>query len=323
MSQSCTLPLLLALTTITLVAAQAAHAQQDFPNKPVHMVVPFGAASTPDNMLRILAPELNKQLGQTVVIENKPGADGNIGLEYVAKAAAADGYTSVVTQISGLVTLPLLSKSVRFDPIKDLPPLVGMVEGKYVLTTAAGLGTNSFKDFVALAKANPGKYNFGTSNSVVRMQTEAILRELGLNLVHVPYKTGAAYIQAVGGNEVQFGLMAEGSAVTLANRIRAIAVTGQSRTNKFADVPTFAELNLPNVLGVGYSLHMRVGTPKFAMDKMDNAMRQTLNNPQIKEKLANMGLEVLNLSAEATARRIAAESKIYSEVARSVGIQAE
>jgi len=306
-----------------LLATCTGAVAQDYPTKPVRLVVPYAAGTTPDNMARIFQQELAKHLGQSIIIDTRPGADGAIGLEHVAKAAPADGYTMAIAQVSGLAILPLLQKNMRFDPLKDLPPLVGLVEGKYILSTPATMPANSFNEFVALAKANPGKYNFGASNSTVRMQTEALVRELGLNMVYVPYKSGAVYLQALGSNEVQLGLTAEGSAVTLATRVRVLAVTGAQRSTNFPNAPTFSELGLTGVTGVGYSLNVRAGTPKAITDKIESAALRMLQNPDVKARLAKMGLDTLGQPAEVAAKRLADENRTFTDVARRIGIQPE
>jgi tripartite-type tricarboxylate transporter receptor subunit TctC len=130
-------------------------------------------------------------LGQPVVVENKPGADAIIGFEYVARQLPADGYTLVIAAVSGLATLKLTSKDLRFDPLRDLPPLTDMVEGKYVFGSSSGQPWKSFAEFVSYAKAHPGKLNYGASSTTVRMQTDALMRDLGLDTVYVPYRSGA------------------------------------------------------------------------------------------------------------------------------------
>ena len=304
----------------TLLAASRAGAQ-DFPNKPVHFIVPYGAGATLDIVARVVGQEMAKSLAQPVVVENKPGADAIIGFEYVAKQVPADGYTIMIAAVSGLATLPLTVKALRFDPLADLPPVLGMVEGRYILTASTKLPVKTFTEFVAYAKANPGKLNFGASSTTVRLQTEALLRELGINVVYVPYKSGPTYIQAIESGEIQLGFVAEGSAMSMGERARILAVTGYKRSENFRDVPTFVELGLPGIRGVSYSLNMRVGTPKTAIDRIQAAAAQALAQPDVKAQLLKMGLDPVAQPADAAARRLAEEARAFGDVARKAGIQ--
>lgn len=310
---------LLSLLLAGMLASSAGHAQE-FPNKPIRFIVPYAAGATLDNVARVVGQEMSKILAQPVVIENKPGADAIIGFEYVAKQAPADGYTIMIAAVSGLATLPLTVANLRFDPLKDLPPLVGMVEGKYILSVPGQLPAKNFSELVALAKASPGKLNFGASSTTVRLQTEALLRELGINVVYVPYRSGAQYIQAIASGEIQMGFMAEGSAMSIAQRARALAVTGSQRSDNFRDVPTFNELGLPSIRGVSYSLNVRAGTPKAAADKIQAAAIQALRQPEVKAQLAKMGLDAVAQGPEEAARRLADEARVFADVARRAGI---
>jgi len=312
------------LAGMSLAAAIATPAAaQNFPNKQIHFVVPYGAGATLDNVARIVGQEISKILAQPVVVENKTGADGIIGFEYVAKQAPADGYTICIAAVSGLATLPLTVKGLRFDPLRDLPPLVGMVEGKYILTVPNTLSAKNFAEFVALAKAQPGKLNYGASSTTVRLQSEALLAALGINIVYVPYKSGPQYIQAIAAGEIQMGFVAEGSAMSIANRARAIAVTGPQRSGNFAGVPTFDELKLPSIRGVAYSLNVRAGTPKAAADRLQASVQQALALPEVKEKFAKMGLDAVAQGPEAAAQRLADEARTFAEVAAKAGIKPE
>ena len=296
---------------------------QNFPNKQIHFVVPYGAGATLDNVAPLVGQEISKTLAQPVVVENKTGADGIIGFEYVAKQAPADGYTICIAAVSGLATLPLTVKGLRFDPLKDLPPLVGMVEGKYILTVPNTLPAKNFAEFVALAKASPGKLNYGASSTTVRLQSEALLAALGIDVVYVPYKSGPQYIQAIAAGEIQMGFVAEGSAMSIANRARAIAVTGPQRTSNFPGVPTFDEVKLTSIRGVAYSLNVRAGTPKAAADRLQAAVQQALALPEVKDKLAKMGLDAVAQGPEAAAQRLADEARTFAAVAAKAGVKPE
>lgn len=309
-----------ALATACAAATSGLRAQ-DFPSRPIRFVVPYGAGATLDLVARVVGQEMARILAQPVVVENKPGADAIIGFEYVAKQMPADGYTIMIAAVSGLATLPLTVKGLRFDPLSDLPPVLGLVEGKYILTVSTQLPVRTFAEFVAHARANPGKLNFGASSTTVRLQTEALLRELGLNVTYVPYRSGPTYIQAIETGEIQMGFVAEGSAMAMGDKARVLAVTGADRSANFRDVPTFVELGLPSIRGVSYSLNVRAGTPRAAWDKLQATATQALQQREVRAQLLKMGLDPVAQPAEAAAKRLAEEARLFGDVARKAGIQ--
>jgi tripartite-type tricarboxylate transporter receptor subunit TctC len=314
----------LALLAGSLQALGAAPvAAQSYPNHPLRYIVPYGPGATLDIVARTMAPEMGKALGQPLIVENKPGADAIIGMEHVAKQSPADGYTVTIAAVAGLATLPLTVKSLRFDPLKDLPPVISMVEGAYIFGSSAKYPWKNFSEFVANAKANPGKLNYGASSTAVRLLSEALIRGAGLNIVYIPYKEGGAYISSVGAGEVQMGFMSEGSAIGLGERFRALAVTGAARRASYRDAPTFAELGHPEIRGVAYSLNVAAGTPRPMIERLNAAAAQALQQPEVKAQYAKMRLDVVGGSPEDAARALAGMARTYAEIAKSVGIQAE
>jgi tripartite-type tricarboxylate transporter receptor subunit TctC len=313
---SCLLSVTLAATAI---ASQAAVAQE-FPSRYIRLVVPYAAGATLDTVARVVGDEMAKDLGQPVVVENKPGADAIIGFEYVAKQMPADGYTIVIAAVSGLATLRLTTKELRFDPLKDLPPLTDLVEGKYVFGSSSGQPWKTFKEFVAYARAHPGQLNYGASSTTVRLQTEALLHELGIDVLYVPYRSGAAYIMAVATGEVQMGFVAEGSAITAGERFAALAVTGQVRSATFPDAPTFVELGLPGIRGVRYSLNVRARTPKPVFDRLYTAASRALKQPNLRAQLGKLRLDVVGDTPQVAATRLGEEASVFTAVAKTAGI---
>ena len=312
---------LMAMCLVSFCIPQYSAFAQDFPNKPIRFVVPYGAGQTPDTIARSLARELNRLTGQTVFVENKVGADGVIAFDYVINQLPADGYTIVMTAISGLATLPVTAKGLRFDPVKDLPPLVVVVEGKYIFAIPASLPFKTFNELVAQARANPGKMNYGTSNSTNHLQTEAILNTLGLNVVHVPYRASNNYVLALGTAEVQMGLMSEGAVLTLGPRARVVAVTGDKRSTNFPEAATFAELGLPEVRGLSYSVNVRAGTPKAIFDRLESLITQAMQSEEIRSQATKLGLVPMSLPSVAAAKRVVDESVVYANVAKKIGLQ--
>ena len=296
-------------------------AAQEYPNRPIRLVVPNTPGTIADIFGRALAQEMARTLGQPIVVENRAGANGTIGLEYVIKQLPADGYVFISTAVTALAGLPVTVKELRFDPLKDIPPFIGVAEGPYVFGSPAAAPWKSFAELVAHAKANPGKLNYGSPGTTVRLPMEALVRALGVQVVHVPYTGGAPYMQALVANEVQLGLIPESSANTMGERFRALAVTGDSRRPARPDVPTFRELGFPQIRGLAYSLNAPAGTPRAAIEKLHAAASRALKQPELRERMAKMGFEVTDQTPEVAAAALADEAKFMAEVAQRIGLQ--
>lgn len=296
-------------------------AAQEYPVKPITMVAANNPGTNPDTVARIMATEMTKFLGQPMVVENKPSTNGVIGYGYVAKLAPADGYSLVAVSVLELASLQATVKDLRFDPLKDLPPLIGLAEGKNVFGSASKLPWKTFNEMVAHAKANPGKLNYGAPGANVRIPMEVILRNFGLNVIHIPYASGGSYLQALSSGEIQMGTLGEGSAVGMGERFRVLAVTGQTRRAPFLEVPTFRELGLPQIPGLGYSLNVATGIPKPAFDKLAAAAAKTLELPDVKARFAKIGLDILSEPSDAAAKRLAEAGKLFTETAKAIGLE--
>lgn len=309
------------LAAAGLAAGPAPAQQQDYPSKPIRMIVANSAGSSPDIVGRIMAIEMAKFLGQPIIVENRPGASAIIGLEYVAKQVAADGYVFISTAVPALATLPVSVKDLRFDPIKDIPPFIGLIEGPYIFGGTPANPWNNFNEFVAFAKANPNKLNYGSPSSSVRVPVEALINGLGVKIVHVPYTGGAPYNQAVMTGEVQLGLVAEAIANTWGNKFRAIAITGEQRSPRWPDVPTFKELGYPEIRSLTFSLNAPAGTPRYAVDKLHAAALRTLQLPEVKARFNKMGYEITAQPPEVAAKALADEAQFLVNVVKKQGLQ--
>lgn len=308
------------LACLFAIAAGAASAQ-DFPARPIRIIVANNPGTTADLVPRVVAPEMSKVLGQPVVVENRPGADSLIGYEYVAKQPA-DGYTMASVLVPGLVTLPLTMKDLRFDPLKDLYPVADIIELKLVLGSSSKLPWKTLREFVAKAKAEPGKLNYGATGANVRLSTESLIGDLGLNMTYVPYAGGGPYIQALAGGEVHFGIIGEAQAISLGEKFRVLAQTGAQRSPVFRDVPTFAELGHPQIAGVIASLNVPAGTPRSVIDKLYAAASAALQHPDVKARFSKLQMEILNRAPEAAAKSLASQAKLFAEIAKKTGFQA-
>ncbi len=309
----------LLVAVAAFVAATAAMAQE-YPNRPIRIVVPSTPGVPQDVIARVAAPEMSKMLGQPIFIENKPGADQVIGLEFVAKQQPADGYTLVLVAVGSLATLPVLAKDLRFDPLKDLPPISTMAEGRYVFGSSASKPWKTFQEFVAHAKANPGKLNFGASNNSVRMLAEAITRASGLGVVYVPYSQASAYLNAMVSGEVDMGVLAESATLSFGERFRTLAATGSQRRAPLMDVPTFAELGMPQIPSTSYSMNVAAGTSKAVVDKVYAATLHAMQQQAFKDQMAKLYMVVIADTPEAAARKLADDARFYADIARRIGL---
>ena len=297
---------------------------QDFPIKPIRLITPTGTGTSPDTLSRMIAPEMSKILGQPIVVENKPGAEQMIGYEYVAKQASADGYTMVLVSVGSLAALAATVESIRFDPLKDLRAVIGISESRGFLGSSSKFPWTTFNELVAFAKANPGKLNYGSTSAQQRLQNEAIVRQLGLGVVGVFYSTGAALTTAMASGEVQMGLLGEASinVLTSEGKFRVLAVTGSQRhSSTYRDVPTFAELGLPQIRSSSHSLSVPSRTPSHIIDKLYKAASRALQQPEVKARFANLRYDIIGASPEAAERNIAAEVTLYAEIIKKAGIK--
>jgi tripartite-type tricarboxylate transporter receptor subunit TctC len=305
---------------ICSLGLQTAYAQE-FPTRPLRLVVATTPGQTPDTLARTMALELPKFLGQPVLVENKPGAASLIGYEYVAKQVPADGYTFGIVLVPDLATMPFTVKELRFDPLKDLRPFIGLVEVRLAFGSSTTLPWKSLAELAAYGKANPGKLNYGASLASIRLLTEAVIRDLGMNVVHVPYTAGGPYLQALLAAEIQMGFIAEAPAMSLAEKFRTLAVTGEQRAPGLPAVPTFAELGYPRIRGVSYSLNVPAATPRPIIDRLHAAASRALQEPTARAQFEKMRLSVVGGTPESASARLAEEAKTFAEVARQVGIQ--
>ncbi len=308
--------LLCVLLTAVLLPWAVSVPAQEFPGKRITIVVANTPGTTVDTVARLLGAEVARLVNQTVVIENRPGADSIIGFEYVARQAPADGYTLAVVSVSSLAALPATARNLRFDPLVDLPPVIIVGSGRYVVGTSAKSQWKTLRELAAYAKQNPGKLNYGSFGSVVRMQGDSLVRDLGLEMVHVPYAGGAPFLQALVGDEVQLGFMNETAAMGLGEKLRVLAVTGDKRRAPYLDVPTFAELGFPHYQGASVSFNVRAGTPKPVMDKLHEVFARALDSAEIRSRFARLQLEITSDSPELAARKLAEEAKLYLDIAK-------
>lgn len=312
-----------ALLTVFLMQAAAA---QNYPTRPVRWIVPYPPGGTTDVIARNVAQAVGEQLGVAVVVENKAGAGGLIGMDAVAKAAP-DGYTFLVSDAS-LATAPSLYASVPFDPVKDLSAVGLFVTVPHVIVVNAALPVKDVSELIALSKKEPGKLNFssGGIGSPLHLAGEMFRSATGVEWTHVPYKGAGPAILAVVSGEAQ---VAEPSVPAVLGQIsggklKALAVTSPRRLEKLKDVPTVAELGYPRAQMFGWvGLHAPAGTPPQAMARMESAVAQALASPGVQARLVDQGASISAGTSDAYSKLVHEQIAVWRKVVQGAGIKPE
>ncbi len=310
------------LLAIAASAAVTSAGAQDYPTKPIKIVVGNSPGSSQDLMARALGAEMTKTLGQPIIVENKLGAQQLIAYEYVAKQVPNDGYTIGILSPAILATANLMFKEVRFDPLKDLPILIELGVIRLFMITAGQAPWKNFAEFVAYAKANPGKVNYGSSTPPPRLNMEMILRAKGLSATYIPYKATGPMIQAMLSNEVQASITSIGDALPHGDKLRVIAATGDTPYTALPNVPLFSSLGLP-VRGATYAFAGPVGIPQAVVEKLFTHTARALQTAPVQAQFASIRVEPTGKRPEVAMRALAEEAKAYAEVARQIGFKAE
>lgn len=271
----------------------------DYPTRPIIMTVGFAAGGPADIVTRIVAQPLSERVGQPVVVENKPGADGRLQLEQLARATP-DGYTIGLAD-SGLAVNALLYTKAAYDPLKDFTPIIYLGQIPNFIAVPPTTPMNTLSEFIAYAKANPGKLNYAATASSTMLAAEMFKATAGLKIQRVPYR-GAAYgIQALLRGEVQVMVSAVGTLAPLVKegRVKAFAVTAPNRTPLAPSIPTTAEAGLPAMVYVNwYCIVGPAGMPRPLVDRLNAEVRKLLADPKVANQLRNMGIEPTPTSPE-------------------------
>jgi len=304
----------------------AAGAQDDYPNKPVRVLVPFPAGGTSDIMGRLIAEELGKQLKQPFVVDNKAGAGGMIGAAEVARAAP-DGYTLLLSGIGSNAIVHGFTPKPSYDSARDFIQISQLAAGPNVLVVHPSFPAKTFKEFVGWVKANPGKFSYGQVNSSSgHLTTEYLKQTAGLDMVGIPYKGGAPALNDVLANQIP-GMFTNQDAVlphVKAGKLRALVVTSAERNPLYPDVPTVAESGYPGFTAVSWTgLSAPKGTPKAVVDKLEAAMVAAFSQPAVRAKLEANGFVVVASKSGDYSEFVKKEIDRWSKVIQTAGIKAD
>jgi tripartite-type tricarboxylate transporter receptor subunit TctC len=315
------------VTCLAAVASSGAVASNDYPVRPIRMVVPFAAGGVSDITARVLVSRMQESLGQRLIVDNRGGAGGMIGTDIVAKAAP-DGYTLVLASNGTHAVVPHLYKKVPYDPVKDFAP-IGMVSiSPQVLGVNRDLPVKSVKDLVALAKSRPGALTYGSSGngSTGHISAEMLGAMAGIQLIHVPYKSAsAAYPDVFSGRvALVFDSAYSMSQHIKADRLRALAVTTPKRAASLPDLPTMSEAGLP-----GYSMALWVAvfapasTPAAIVARLNKDMNRALSTPEMREQMAQQGAEVVYGTPAELLAAVKGDLKRVGEIVKAANIEAQ
>lgn len=305
-----------------LLFAAHAHAQT-YPNKPIRIVVPYAAGGTSDILARQIGPRLSEAWGQPVVIENRTGANGNVGADYVAKSAP-DGYTLLLTDLGGLVISASVYPKLPFNPSKDFTPVVMVSYSPHVLAVNPAVQVKDVKELIAMAKAHPGKLNFAISGIGGAPQLAGIefAQRTGVDWTYIPYKGGADAVTAVVGGQAHVlfnGMLATWPAVT-GGRLRALAISSAQRVPAAPDTPTVAEQGLPGFETGSYQgVVGPAGIPREVAAKLNAELAKALNAPEMKERFAKQGTEVRTGTPESLGTWMSTEQAKWAKVVKESG----
>lgn len=312
----------LMVSALLAALAYPALAQDKFPSKPVSVIVPQAAGGANDAIARIIAQQLSLQMGQQFIVENRPGAGGNIGTAAAAKARP-DGYTLVLTVNSAHVINPALYRNTGFDPIKDFEPVSPVATAGYVLVANNGFAPSNVNELVAAAKAQPGKIYIGSAGNgtLNHLIGEMLGKATDIKMVHVPYKGAAAAVTDLVGGQVQVSVQSLPSSIAFikSGKIKVLGVVNEKRVAALPDVPTLGE----TIRGFGstpwYGLLAPAGTPRAIVNQLQQEISKALDTPEVRERLAGVGCEPFKSTPEQFASLIREDLPKWAKIVKDSG----
>jgi tripartite-type tricarboxylate transporter receptor subunit TctC len=317
----------LSLVAVLLSFLAAPHIPaQDYPTKPVRMIVPFAPGGGTDIIARLVAQALTEKWGQTVVIDNRGGGGGIVGIK-LATESAPDGYTMVLCSL-GVSYAPALYPKLPFDPQKDLLPISRVAQQPFIYVVTPALGVNSMKELIAMAKSKPGqiRYGSGGAGGASHLGTELLKVMTGTDMQHIPYKGTGPALNAMLGNEIQMQLIGISSVVPhlKTGRMKALAVSGAQRSSAAPEVPTVAESAVPGyAFDVWYGMLFPAGTPRALVRKVNADLNSALASPALAQRFTPLGLEAAGTTPEDFAAILRSEIAKWRKVVKEANIRVE
>jgi tripartite-type tricarboxylate transporter receptor subunit TctC len=316
-----------AIAVLAAIAAHPASAQGDpaanYPNRPIRLIVGFAAGGGNDLFARLVGQKLSENIGQPVIIENKPGAGGRIAVEYV-KSQPADGYTIMVAASGQMAIAAAIYPKLSYHPTRDFLPLTMIASFPLILAGPADDTIKSVKDLVAYGKANPDKSNYATSSPAFTITTELFKLKTGMPGVAVPYKSSNEMMLSVAGGNTLFSIADGPPTMPLVQggKIRALAVTGSQRSSELPDVPSMAEAGYPEVnIGLWSGLFVPAGTPPAVANKLGTESRRALADPGVRDKLKAMAVNPGGGPGEEFRKAIDGDIKVFADVVEAAHLK--
>src|SRR5438477_4173969 len=314
-----------ALAALVLVLFSALAFGQSYPNRPVKMIVPFAPGGASDFVARIISPKLGNLLGQTIVIENGPGASGNIGMEAAAKAPA-DGYTIYLGNIGTIAINPAVFPNLSINPQKDFIAVTLVAGVPSILIANPNVPANTVAELVALAKSKPGELNFASpgSSTLNRLEMERFMKFADVKIVHIPYKGGAGpAVTGMLGGETQVMFVTLSSAISFvqAGRLKPLGISTTKRIEALPQVPTMTEAGYPDMVSSSWQgVFVPAGTPRPIVEKLHAALLATMESPEVKQRFTAGGVNVVtSKTPEDFAAYVAAETARWGKIAKESG----
>ena len=300
---------------------------QDYPNKPIRLIVPFATGGVTDTSARVIADKLSRQLGQQVIVENRPGGSGNPGTQYVAQSAP-DGYTLLLAFDGTMVINPFVFPKIPFDTVKDFQPITKLGDAALVLVAHPSVPAKTFAELLAYSKSNPGKLSFGHSGTggTTHVAGELLKQRTGLDMLHIPYKSGGqAVVDAIGGQvPLAYSAVAGAHAHVKSGKLVGIGVSSQKRISSLPDVPTFIEQGVAGFEAVSWvGILVPMKTPRPVVDRLYRDLAIVLKEPDVRERFATLGIEPAGNTPEQFGEQIRNDLARWGKVVEQAKIKVE
>ncbi len=313
-------------TLVQLIGLQHMALAQDWPVRPIKLIVPFAAGGNTDSIARLVSERLTSSLGQPVVVENKLGAGGGIAADFVAKATP-DGYTLLMAAMPVMAILPVISKT-NYDPIRDFQPISNIGSNPFVMGVHKSIPANNVQEFVSFVKKNPGKFNFasGGSGSVSHLTPALFLKRADLDMTHIAYKGGApAVADLLSGNvQMYFGNLSELQPHVSGGLIKIIGVSSERRASQLPLVPTIAESGYPGFKTVTWNgLMAPANTPQVVVQKLSDAVKDMMSSEATRQRLLSLGVDPIGNTPKEFADTVKLDIMIWSEAAKAANLKME